>query len=130
MGMIILFSRGIFGFLIPEYRESIGLLIWLLPGMYLFVINILLAAYFASQRLLRVNLWISFLCLAVITLLDIALIPSMGIRGAAIGNCIAYSVSGVVSFMIFKKYHPVRWSDLLLLRVGDWNNFKWQLLRK
>ena len=130
MGVLWFFSWGIFGFLLPEYVESVRLLIWLLPGMYLFAINILLAAYFASQRLLKINLSISVICLVVISLLDFRLIPVLGIKGAAISNSIAYSLSGIISIGVFKKYHPASWADLLFIRKGDWDSFKFYFFRK
>ncbi len=77
------------------YEESVQLFRILLPGVMLFSIATLLAAFFGGRNQLHVNLWGSVLCLGVIGSLDLILIPVYGMRGAAIASSIGYSITGI-----------------------------------
>jgi O-antigen/teichoic acid export membrane protein len=104
-GAVLFFSSSwlfpwLFG---KEYENSIGLFRILLPGVILFCMATVLAAYFAGQKRLKVNFVGSAICLAVILSLDLWLIPSMGMRGAAIASSIGYGVTALY-FVIFYCY--------------------------
>src|SRR6185369_6584185 len=52
------------------YRQSVRPFIYLLPGLFLFSIDILLAAYFAGKNRLNVNLVGSIICFSIVFVLD------------------------------------------------------------
>jgi O-antigen/teichoic acid export membrane protein len=78
-----------------EYENSVSLLQILLPGVILFCIATVLAAYFAGKKKLKTNLGGSLLCLVTIFILDMVLIPEMGMKGAAIAASISYGLTAV-----------------------------------
>ena len=113
------------GFFIPfffgkEFHNSILLLRILLPGVILFCVATVLAAYFAGQNKLNINLGGSLLCLAVIVILDLLLIPSMGMKGAAIASSIGYGLTGVyfTGMYCFSKKTAVY--KLFIPAAKDW----------
>ena len=97
----------ILNYFLVTYLAAFRVFLFFLPGMILFCLTILLAAYFSARKDLRVNLFISLLCLILITMLDILLIPAFGIAGAACAQTIAYGVSGLTSLIVFSKKESV-----------------------
>jgi O-antigen/teichoic acid export membrane protein len=78
------------------YAPAYNLFVILLPGVLLFAINILLASKLAGAGNVRINMYASALCFAIILVLDFWLIPAHGATGAAIASSIAYAVSSIV----------------------------------
>lgn len=77
-----------------EYQGSVAAFSILLPGIVIFSIATLLAAWFAGMKDLKTNLTGSAICLAIIAVLDILLIPRLGINGASLASSIGYSITG------------------------------------
>ena len=118
--LLVFFSAG---WLIPfffgeKYFPSISLFRMLMPGYIFFCFTIILAAYFAGKNKLLVNLMGSSICLAVILVLDLWLIPSMGMKGAAIASTVGYSVSGLYSLFVY-FLHRKRISNLFIPLRSD-----------
>lgn len=84
-----------------EYSNSILLFRILLPGMILFCMATILAAYFAGKNKLKVNLGGSLLCLLIILSLDLLLIPSKGMKGAAIASSIGYGITALYFVAVY-----------------------------
>ena len=117
---IVLISYGLYlNFLPEEFYGGFKALLFMLPGFYFFVITILLAAWFAAQRLLWINFYGSLICLVVIFIADILLIPKFGIYGAAIGNTIGYTASTLFCVYMFLKRSPYGLKDLFFIRKND-----------
>ena len=94
IGVIMLIALLTYDLFLPaSFSTGFFPLLLMIPGYYFFCINILLAAFFSSRRLLWVNLIGSSLCFIVIILADLMLIPAFGIQGAAIADSIAYSAA-------------------------------------
>lgn len=87
-----------------EFDEAWRACLILLPGTILFMISIVTAPFFTAINQLKVNLKISAGCLLCIALLDLFLIPSMGVIGAAIASSVGYGFSGFASFYMFRRY--------------------------
>ncbi len=112
-------------FLIPflfgnEYNNSVFLLQLLLPGVILFCIVTLLAAWFAGQKKLRINFVGSLICLAAVLTLDLALIPSMGMKGAAIASSIGYGLTAIYYISIYCYLNKIPVKNIFLWREKDW----------
>jgi O-antigen/teichoic acid export membrane protein len=86
-----------------EYFGSYLAFIFLLPGVVFFSINIVLAAKFAGEGKVNINLKASLLCFVTIVLSDICLIPKYGINGAAIASSIAYCCSSLFAIYKYKN---------------------------
>jgi len=83
------------------FRPSIVALVWLLPGVVVFSIANVLAAYIAGIGKPHLNLWVSGISLIITIGLDLALIPKLNIAGAAIASTVSYSVSALMLIVFF-----------------------------
>jgi O-antigen/teichoic acid export membrane protein len=124
-GVILVFSvvpviPWLFG---QEFKQSATLFQILLPGMILFGGATIFAAYFAGLNRLWVNFHASALCLIIILSLDILLIPSYGMKGAAIASSIGYGITAVFYLMKYKMENNISFLKLLLPDKTDWNEF-------
>lgn len=100
----------------PSFRAAWIPLRILLPGATVFVLNILLAAYFAACNRLHINLINSAICCMVIVLCDWWWIPRLGINGAAWASTLGYGISGLLAYLLFFRMHRLSWLAI----------FKWQ----
>lgn len=85
------------------FRPSVSALLWLLPGIVVFSIANVLAAYIAGIGKPRLNLLVSGVSLIVTIALDLALIPRLNIVGAAIASTVSYSVSALLLVVFFVR---------------------------
>ncbi len=100
---ILLYPVFIKYFVGESYMGSFYPFVYLLPGVILFSVNILLAAKFAGDGNVAVNLVASTICFVIVLALDILLIPHFGIKGAAIASSIAYTCSSIFAILWFFK---------------------------
>ena len=122
IGIIILVALLTYDLFLPaSFSAGLFPLLLMIPGYYFFCINILLAAFFSSRRLLWVNLIGSSLCFIVIILADLILIPPFGIQGAAIADSIAYSAAAIFSILSFMRHTSFSFADLFRIRRTDWS---------
>src|ERR1044072_7490528 len=68
----------------PQFKESVVLLILLLPGCAAFATTNILAGYFNGVGKPKLNLTASAAGLVLTAILDVALIPHYGARGGAV----------------------------------------------
>ena len=101
------------------YQRSVGPFIYLLPGFFLFGINILLAAYYAGKKQLNVNFIGSTICFLIVLFLDLLLIPRYGIIGAATASTVGYSVCGLYFVWRFTAFNRSKMANLLFLKPQD-----------
>jgi len=122
--ILIALSAFIYQFFLPDvyYKGFFSLLI-MLPGYLVYIVNIILAAYFSANRLLWVNLYGSILCCVLMLLFDFLLIPRLNYIGAGIANLLTYSIT--IIFIIFqaKKFIKVAFKDFFIIKRSDFNIF-------
>lgn len=106
------------------YTNSVEPFIYLLPGIFLFSINILLAAYYAGKKELFVNFVGSTMCFLIVLILDLWLIPLYGIKGAAIASSVAYSCSGLYFIWRFTSFRKQGVTNLLVMKTNDVSEIK------
>jgi len=124
-----LVAYAIAGFIIPlvageAFRPAIIPFHYLLPGILLFSLNIMLAAFFAGKGRLRINLIASSICFISIVVLDLLLIPKYGNRGAAIATSISYSLSTLYLILKFRVLTPGPLRNIFLARKEDWKSVR------
>ncbi|MCU7550283.1 oligosaccharide flippase family protein [Chitinophagaceae bacterium LB-8] len=102
-----------------EYANCIIPFRILLPGVITFCIPAILASYFAGINKLIVNFWGTILCLLVILILDFALIPKFGIKGAAIASSIGYALTTIYVLIVFNRLSKAGFNQLLILKKED-----------
>ncbi|HET9056930.1 MAG TPA: oligosaccharide flippase family protein [Chitinophagaceae bacterium] len=103
-----------------EYRNLLYPYFLLLPGVILFCIATILAAFFAGKNQLKVNLVASVLCFLIILFLDLWLIPAYGIVGAALASCIGYAVAALFYVRVYTKGSGKGINDIFLFTKADW----------
>jgi len=103
-----------------EFLPALGPLVVLLPGIVLLGFGRVVGAHLFGSGKPHYGAKISLIALALTVILDLALIPWIGIMGAAIASTIAYGVHGLLMTRAFVKEHPeVGFGDLLLPRKAD-----------
>lgn len=103
-----------------EYVTAVAPFLILLPGVILFCMATILAAYYAGINKLKVNLLGSVICFLIILLLDIWLIPKKGIRGAAIASSAGYAITGIYYLLRFTGESKIPVVGLLYPSKEDW----------
>lgn len=126
---MIVTSLVIYLFFLPGiYYDGFFSLLIMTPGYLIFTTTIILAAYFSANRLLKINLTGSVICCIMMILLDLLLIPSLGYKGAAIANLVAYSVT--TGYFIYKTMViinvPVK--DFFAVKRSDFDIFSGKVL--
>jgi O-antigen/teichoic acid export membrane protein len=90
----------------------------------LFCNTTILAAYFAGKNFLRINLAGSAICFVSILVADLLLIPSFGMKGAAIASSTGYALSCIFSVTVYCRQTGTPVGHLFYPRAGDWNNLR------
>jgi len=122
IGVIMLIALLAYDLFLPgSFSAGFYPLLLMMPGYYLFCINIILAAFFSSRRLLWVNFIGSSICFVVIIIADLVLIPAFGIRGAAIADSIAYSAATMFSIVAFMRHTSLPFRELFRITRKDWS---------
>jgi O-antigen/teichoic acid export membrane protein len=101
------------------FRPSIMALIWLLPGIVVFSVANVLAAYMAGIGKPRLNLLVSGVSLIVTIALDLALIPKLNIVGAAIASTVSYSLGALLLIVFFIRETGAPLREVLLPTAED-----------
>jgi O-antigen/teichoic acid export membrane protein len=107
-----------------DFIDAVYPFIILLPGVIIFTLTTILAAYFAGINRQDINLKISFFCFFTIFIGDLILVPKYGMEGAAVASCIGYILSGVSSLYVFSKLSKSNFKELLILRKKDFSSVK------
>jgi O-antigen/teichoic acid export membrane protein len=121
LGIILaILSPGLIPFVFGNsFSGTVIPFIILLPGVIIFSITTLLAAYFAGINRQDINLKISIFCFLIILTGDSILVPQLGMKGAAIASCIGYAFSGFYSLTVFSNQSGWNFKELLLVRKED-----------
>ncbi len=101
------------------FRPSVMALFWLLPGIVVFSIANVLAAYIAGIGKPKLNLVVSGISLLVTIGLDLVLIPKLNIVGASIASTVSYSVSALMLTVFFIRETGASLRQVLLPTSKD-----------
>ena len=101
------------------FRPSISALLWLLPGIVVFSVANVLAAYIAGIGKPHLNLWVSGISLVITIALDLLLIPKLNIVGASIASTVSYSVSALILMIFFIRQTGASMQQILLPNSED-----------
>jgi O-antigen/teichoic acid export membrane protein len=103
-----------------EFVASLHPLGVLLPGVVLFCPTIILSAYLNGIQKQMYTTWVAGAALVVTIVLNVILIPVIGISGAALASTASYSLSSIVTLGIVRRSDPsVSWTQLLGLQRAD-----------
>ncbi|MEH6988331.1 flippase [Cytobacillus firmus] len=125
-GIVFYFASDlIFRLLFGEaYAESSDILKMLLPGIILFSVDRILSNDLAGRGKPELNMYTSIFTVASNIILNILLIPKVGIAGAAVSTSVTYSLSTLVKMILFKRETGVSYSKMVLLQKEDLILFK------
>lgn len=101
------------------YLPAAPALIALMPGVWALSIGKLLAIHLAGIKRPEIGSYGALLSLVATLLLDLLLIPRLGIVGAALASSISYSLSTVVIAGTFLRVSQLPARDLFLLKRED-----------
>ena len=115
-GGIIVFGRPLIEFFAGSaYAAAYVPLLWMLPGLVFSGFGSVLNTKLAGQGYPSVTMWSPALALGVNLVLNLALIPAMGLRGAALSTSIAYGLWSVVAATYYFRLTNLSWEDVLHL---------------
>jgi O-antigen/teichoic acid export membrane protein len=114
--------RWVFG---VTFLGSLSVVWWILPGTVAFAVGKVMAADLAAREKVGYNSISAILALALTVVLDILLIPRMGIDGAALASSVAYLVNTLLLAVKLKKTLGVTWRALVVPGYTDFS-FRWQ----
>jgi O-antigen/teichoic acid export membrane protein len=103
-----------------EFSDSLPVLYALLPGILAQSFSSQLAHYFAGRGMYNINLWGSLLGVGMNIGLGLALIPILGIQGAALTASVAYLTILIWQIVLFARISGATLKDfnpLLLLKL-------------
>jgi O-antigen/teichoic acid export membrane protein len=102
-----------------RFSPSVTVVFWILPGTIAFAAGKVVSAELAARGKPEYSSIFACVALAVTVVLDVALIPRMGISGAALASSVAYLVDALLITMALKREIRVRWADLLFPSTAD-----------
>ena len=128
VGLITLAAAAVLAVLAPTlvvlffgaaFADSVWAVWLLLPGIVTFSINRILSMYLLGRNRLKVDLTAAAVGLFVTLVLDFALIPRFGFRGAAIASSIAYTTAMLVNLTWVVRHSSITLPSLLVARPRD-----------
>lgn len=98
------FIRLVYG---QPYAISYPAFLWLLPGIVMLSVNTIFMNYFASTGMPRIAIYSPFLGAIVNVLINVQMIPYLGIVGASISSTITYGIMLCCSLVIMRRKNNV-----------------------
>ncbi|MBA7540371.1 lipid II flippase MurJ [subsurface metagenome] len=111
------------------FLPSVISLLILLPGIIALGGAKTLTADLAGRGKPQFGTYASFVSLAVNIPLNLWLIPRWGISGAAFASTVAYIIATIVVIIAFTKISQKSWSDILIIKKTDFQDYKNILFR-
>ncbi len=99
-----------------EYISSVASLRWLLPGIFTLAIGKVLVAEMSARKKIDFTVWAGIAAVIANIASNLALIPRMGIAGAALASTISYSLLSAIVTWYYLRETGVRWTKLIPCR--------------
>ncbi|CAH0344876.1 oligosaccharide flippase family protein [Bacillus sp. CECT 9360] len=117
--VIFLFSDLIFHVFGEDYRSSAHILNLLLPGLTVLAVEKILSNDLAGRGRPDLNMYVSFVNVALNVVLNLLLIPRYGIQGAAVSSSITYIISFIIKVILYKNVTKQPIKEFLLIKGAD-----------
>jgi O-antigen/teichoic acid export membrane protein len=101
------------------FTPSVAPFLWLLPGILSMGVNKILSANLSGRGKPQYATYTSGITVIATIILDLTLIPTLGIVGAAIASSIAYTASAILSVIWFNHENQTNWRQVLLPTGAD-----------
>jgi O-antigen/teichoic acid export membrane protein len=102
-----------------QFSPSVAVIWWLLPGVIALSLAKVICADLAARGRPEFSSIFAFASLVVTVVLDLALIPRMGIKGASIASSAAYVADALLLAIALKHLLRVPWKSFLLPTQAD-----------
>jgi O-antigen/teichoic acid export membrane protein len=113
--ILVLFSQIIITTLYgSSYKLAANIVYFLAPGIFLLSIPKILTADLNGRGLPQYSAIYSFIAFLINLLLNLILIPKIGIIGAAISTSISYFYVSIMILIIYKKITHIGWKEFLI----------------
>lgn len=106
------------------FEPSVPVIWWILPGTIALSLGKVASADFAARSRPQFNAIFSIAALVATIILDFALIPRMGIDGAALASSGAYFLNSVLLIATLKRQLGVTWNALIVPRRADLDSYR------
>lgn len=103
-----------------EFGPAVPVFLILLPSGLMYTVHKVLGASLAAQGMPQATLISGTIALPATIGLNLLLIPSIGIKGAAIASDVAYAINASIVLFIFVKVSGLKARDALLFNREDW----------
>jgi O-antigen/teichoic acid export membrane protein len=97
----------------PEFTPAVQALWYLLPGVLVFSIAKIIGNDFAGRGYVVTNGIVSASALALNIILNLVLVPRLGLVGASISSSISYTAATVLLVGLFAREAKVPWTHLI-----------------
>jgi O-antigen/teichoic acid export membrane protein len=105
----------IINLLLPQFTGSINPFLFLLPGVVIFSLTNVLATYLTAAGKPGYNAAIAFISFLFTVIFDILLIPRYGMSGAAFASGISYTMSSLMTVIVFWRVSAMTTGELLTI---------------
>ncbi|TDQ38682.1 flippase [Aureibacillus halotolerans] len=102
-----------------EYAQAAVVLKWLLPGIVLGAVAKIFSNDVAGRGKPEYNLYVSIAMVVCNILLNIAFIPWLGIKGAALATSVTYGINWLIKCLIFRRMTHMPWLTFLCVQPKD-----------
>lgn len=116
--LVIVFAYG------PEFREAVAPMLVILPGIWFLGLGTVIAGDLQGRGRPGLSSLLSGLAAVVTVGLDLSLIPSFGIMGAAVASLVAYTVLGVGSLIALHRISGIPARELLVPKRRDLTRYR------
>ncbi len=112
-----------------EYVNSITPFLYMIPGVVIFSLGKVLANDFTGRGYPEINTYIAFVVALTNFGLNLLLIPTYGIKGAALATSASYILDSTVKSIVFSVKNNVPILDVLIVKVSDFQLYKTEFLK-
>ncbi|MEW6750978.1 MAG: polysaccharide biosynthesis C-terminal domain-containing protein [Candidatus Latescibacterota bacterium] len=123
---ILLLGRPLLALAFPLYPEALAPLAWMLPGLVCAGFGSVFNTKLSGEGFPPITLWAPLVALALNLVLNVLLIRSHGLSGAALATSIALAVWAALVTAAYLRVAGHRWRDLL--RFGELGATAWRRL--
>ena len=121
-------------FLIPlvfgaRFKPAVPVIWWILPGTIALSLGKVACADLAGRGRIGYSSAFAFVCFVITVVLDLLLIPRMGIQGAALASSISYFADAVLALAALRYELRVSWTSLLVPTRTDFHAYRFSWLR-
>jgi stage V sporulation protein B len=118
--ILVLISKPVILLLLgKDFIKSSDALVLLIPGIWLFSISKILSNYIAGIGMMEKNIIASSVSCLCTVVLDLILIPKIGINGASIATSISYISFTIIILYYYMKITKSRLFEILILKKED-----------